>query len=110
MKTKKKPNFLFKVLALLFLIFIALIMAYESGYYETKASNKAILTKEAMEQFEQDLEKGEVVDIKDYLKEEDVDYSNKVTKIGNKLANSLSDIMTKGISQFFDTLKHLFWN
>lgn len=50
-------------------MFVSLLIAYESGYYETKMSNRAILTKEAMEQFESDVENGEVVDIKDYLKD-----------------------------------------
>ena len=40
---KKKPNLFFKILAILFLIYVAITIAYESGYYETKASNKAII-------------------------------------------------------------------
>ena len=44
-----------------------------------------------MEQFEADVSNGEVVDSKDYLKEEKVDYSNQITKIlwGNKLLDLL---------------------
>ena len=44
---------------------MALLIAYESGYYETRMGNRAVLTKEAMEKFEEDVENGEVVDIKD---------------------------------------------
>ena len=109
METKKKPNILFKILALLFLVFTALILAYESGYYETKNKNRAILTKEAMAKFEEDIKNGEVVDVKDYLKEERVDYSNTVTKVGNKITNNLSGFMTKGLSGLFKSLKGLFW-
>lgn len=109
MKKNKKSKYFFRILSVLFLIFVALLIAYESGYYETKASNRATLTKEAMEEFEKDLANGEIVDIKNYLKKEDTDYSNKVTKIGNKVSNSISDIMTKGISGVFNTLKGLFW-
>lgn len=92
-----------------FLVFVALIIAFESGYYETKSSNKAILTKEAMQQFEKDLQEGKLVDVKDYLEENNRDYSNGVTKIGNKISNSVSDVMTKGISGIFEALKGLFW-
>ena len=92
-----------------FVVFVALLIAYESGYYETKMSNRAVLTKEAMEKFESDVENGEVVDIHDYLKSEDVDYSNGVTKFGNKISNGISDVMTKGLSGLFDALKGLFW-
>ena len=84
MNKKKKNNYFFKILSVLFFIYLALLIAYESGYYETKASNRATLTKEAMEKFEEDVKNGEMVDIKDYLQEEKIDYSNKVTKMGNK--------------------------
>lgn len=94
---------------MLFLVFEALIIAYESGYYESKAGSRARLTKEAMERFESDIESGVAVDVNDYLEEEYVDYSNGVTKIGNKISNGISEVMTKGISGVFDTLKGLVW-
>lgn len=109
MKKKKKSRYFFRSLFVLFIIFIALIIAYESGYYETKAKNRAVLTKEAMEQFEEDVKNGAVVDLNDYLEEEYTDYSNGVTKIGNKISNGVSEVMTKGISGVFDVLKGLFW-
>ncbi len=109
MKPKRKSRHFFRILALLFIAFLGIIIAYESGYYEKQASNKAILTKDAMQRFEQDVANGQVVDINNYLKEDHIDYSNKVTKIGNKVSNSLSKFMTKGISGLFNTLKGLFW-
>lgn len=109
MKKNKKSKCFFRILWLFIIFFVALIFAYESGYYETKTGNRAVLTKEAMEQFEKDVENGEMVDVKDYLKDEKVDYSNGVTKIGNKISSSVSDIMTNGISGIFDALKGLFW-
>jgi len=109
MKKNKKSKYFFRILWALIIIFVALIIAYESGYYETKTGNRTVLTKEAMEQFETDLNNGQVIDVKDYLKEEKKDYSNGVTKIGNKLSNGISDIMTNGISGLFDALKGLFW-
>lgn len=109
MKKNKKTKFLFRILSFLFFIYIALLFAYQSGYYETKASNKAVLTKEAMKQFEKDVQSGQMVDVKDYLKEENVDYSNGITKFGNKISKGLSDVMTKGLSGLFDALKGLFW-
>ncbi|MCM1053733.1 MAG: hypothetical protein NC483_07155 [Ruminococcus sp.] len=109
MKKNKKTKYFFRTIWGLFLIFMALIIAYESGYYETKSGNRATLTKEAMENFENDLKNGKMVDVRDYLTKESVDYSNSVTKLGNKITNELSDIMTKGISGIFDVLKGLFW-
>ncbi len=109
MKIKRKSKYFFRILFCFFLVFVALLIAYESGYYETSLSNRAVLTKEAMERFESDVEAGEVVDINDYLKSSDVDYSNGITRFGNKLSSGLSDIMTKGLSGLFDALKGLFW-
>ena len=109
METKKKKNIFLRILTLLFFIYVVLYIAFQSGYYQTKAYHRAVLTKDAMEQFEADLQNGEVVDVKDYLKEEKVDYSNGVTKLGNKLSNGVSKVMTKGISGLFSALKDLFW-
>ena len=109
MKKSKKSKYFFRILFCFFLVYVALLIAYESGYYETRMSNKAVLTKEAMEQFEADVENGEVVDIKDYLKSDSVDYSNGVTKFGNKITNGISEVMTKGLRGLFDALKGLFW-
>ena len=67
---KSKSRYFFRVLFVFFLVYVALLIAYESGYYETKVGNRATLTKEAMEQFEADLENGEMVDVKNYLVEE----------------------------------------
>ena len=106
---KKKINLFFKILAILFLIYVAITIAYESGYYVTKSQNRAILTKEAMQRFENDLASGTIVDVKDYLVDEHPNYSNKITQIGNKVSIEISDIMTKGISGLFDVLKDLFW-
>lgn len=109
MKKSKKTKYFFRTLYVLLFIYIALIIAYESGYYETKSHNRAVLTKEAMERFESDLEQGQIVDVKDYLKDEKPDYSNSVTKVGNKISSGISDFMTKGLSGIFDVLKGWFW-
>lgn len=109
MKKNNKSKYFFRLLFVFFLIFVSLLIAYESGYYESKLSNKAVLTKEAMEKFEEDVKNGEVIDIKKYLKDENVDYSNGITKIGNKISNGLSDIFTNGLDGLFNALKGLFW-
>lgn len=106
---KKKSRYFFKVLFWLFVVFVALLIAYESGYYETKAHNNAVLTNEAIKEFESDVKNGKVVDLDKYLKDERKDYSNGVTKVGNKISNSISEVMTKGISGIFNVLKGLFW-
>ena len=109
MKKNKKSKYFFRILFCFFLVFVALLIAYESGYYETRMSNRAVLTKEAMDKFEEDVKNGEAVDVNDYLKSESVDYSNGITKIGNKISNGISEVMTNGLSGLFNALKGLFW-
>ncbi len=106
---RKKTNLFFKIIGLLFIIYMVVYIAYKSGYYETKVTNKALMTEEARAQFEEDLKNGEIVDLKTYLKEDRIDYSNKITKVGNKISESISDFMTKGIGSIFKVLKGLFW-
>ncbi len=109
MKKSQKSKYFFRILFCFFLIFVALLIAYESGYYESKMSKRAVLTEEAIKQFEDDVKNGEVVDVKDYLKSESIDYSNGVTKFGNKVTNGISEVMTNGLSGLFNALKGLFW-
>ncbi len=106
---KRKANIFFRILFLLFFVYVSLIIAYQSGYYETKMAKKVSITKEAMEKFEEDVRDGEVVDVKDYLVHDDVDYRNSVTKVGNKISGFISDIITKGLEGMVDGLKGLFW-
>ena len=48
---KKSGSWFFKVLLVLFLLYISLTIAIEAGYYEAKLSEKTTITEEAMEQF-----------------------------------------------------------
>ena len=109
MKKKSKAKPFFKILTILFIIFIALIITYESGYYESKVGARARLTNEAIKKFESDIQNGVAVDLNDYLEEEYVDYSNSVTKIGNKVTSGITKVITKGLGGVFDVLKNLVW-
>ncbi|MBQ9833983.1 MAG: hypothetical protein IJO33_02190 [Bacilli bacterium] len=106
---KKKNNLFFKVLSLLFFLFIALYIALESGYYETKIEKEVTLTNEKIKAFEEDVKNNEVINLDSYLEKKEVDYSNSISRFGNKLTNSLAKTLTKGLSGVFDIVKTLFW-
>ena len=55
---KKSGAWFFKILLVLFLLYISLTIAIEAGYYEAKLSEKTTITEEAMKQFEQDVKDG----------------------------------------------------
>lgn len=105
MKTK---NFLFKILFVFFLVFMALYIALESGYYDIKMGRKATITEEKLKEFEQDVKEGKEIDIKDYLTKDYTDYSSKVSRFGSKIGTSLDKLIDGGIEDFLNILGSLF--
>ena len=105
---KRKPNYFFIILSIIFIIFVSLSIAYESGYYEANISRKSKITQEKIEEFERDVKEGKEVDLKDYIDNDYVDYSSKVSKIGSKISNSIDNFMESGLSNFFDVISKLF--
>ena len=106
--TKKKTNWLWKIFCLLFLIFIALYIALESGYYETRMSKRTTLTQENIKKFEKDIKDGKAIDIDDYVVDENIDYSNTLTKAGNDLNEVIKKVFGGGLKESGKFLKSLF--
>lgn len=99
---KIKPKKIFNTIIFsLFILFISLYVAASNGYYEYKNMEKMQLTNEKMKQFENDLKEGKRVDIKDYFKEDNKIYDNKITKIGNTVSNFIDNSVMKGIEKTF---------
>jgi len=109
MKKKKPSRHFFRILTGLFVMFMIMYILLEFGYYESKLSKKATLTNANIQKFEKDIQEGKVVDLNSYIVEDNVDYSNNVTKVGTALSESVNGIMTEGISSVIDVLKKLFW-
>ena len=108
MKKKDKPNWFFRILVILFLIYISLNIAMSAGYYEAKLNEKTTLTEESIKQFENDIKEGKEVDINDYVVEKNRDFSNNTTKTGVFLSSLVEDFMSEGILKMTDILKKLF--
>ena len=105
---KKKNNYFFIILGMLFVVFISYIIAYNSGYYEMSNLKKARITEEKKEEFERDVKNSENVEIKDYLSDEYIDYSSTMSKVGNRLSNSIDKFIEGGLSDFLNTIGKLF--
>lgn len=108
MKKKKPSRHFFRIMSILFIVFIIIYIMIECGYYESKLSQKSALTNENIQKFEQDVKDGKPIDLNKYLIEEDVDYSNSVTKAGTVVSETMNSIMTEGLSSVFEVLKKLF--
>ena len=106
---KKKGNWFLRLMFVLFVVFLGLYIASVSGYYETQVGNKVALTEEAIRDFENDVLEGKNVDIKTYLQEDNKDYSNTFTDMGDRFSESVQKILTDGIGGIWDAIKVLFF-
>ena len=105
---KKKNNYFGLILGSLFIVFVAFIIAYNSGYYEANISRKSKITEEKLQEFEQDVKDGKEIDVKNYIENDYVDYSSSMSKLGNKLSSSIDSFMDSGFNDFFKLLEKLF--
>lgn len=88
-------NNIFKYLLVgLFIYFLIILVSSETGYYEYKNNLKASITEEKIKEFEKDILEGKNVNIKDYIKSDKKDYTNKITDFGSKI----SKLMIKGVN------------
>ena len=108
MEKKKKPNWFLRGLCLLFILYLSLTVAMETGYYESKLNEKTVLTDENIKRFEEDVRNGKAVDINDYVTEKTKDFSNNTTKTGVFVSSVVEDFMSEGISKAVDIFKKLF--
>ena len=106
---KEKMHPFFKLLIILFFIFFAFYIALVSGYYPSRVQKKALVTNEKLQAFENDLNKDDNVIRKTGYIEEDINYSNFVTKTGSALTNTLGKIIDKTSKGIKDVFKLLFW-
>lgn len=92
------------LLILICFSFVVSYIIYQTGYYEYKLQNRAVLTKEQMEQFETDVNEGKDVTLNDYLIDNHVDYSNKLTNFTVKVNNKVNKYIKKSIEGVFKLL------
>jgi len=104
---KQKMHPFFKLLIVLFIIFIAFYISLESGYYPSKVRKDAILTSKEISKFEDDVKSGRVVKENGYVKK-DINYSNFVTKAGNNLTYSIGKMLVEGSKGIKEIFKYLF--
>lgn len=91
------------VLILIFLFFVLYFMQ-ASGYNEYTRNRENMLTEEQIKEYEEDIEAGKDVTIKDYLNKDKVNYDNKVSDLGLDLSELIGDVFNKGMNAFFNML------
>jgi len=108
MEEKNKTNPFFKILFILFLLFISFYIAHESGYYPKEVSKKTIKTDNEIKKFESSIKNRKLIKTSGYIKK-DENYSNVVTKAGNALTYSFGKVIFEGVKGVKKTAKILFW-
>ena len=102
MKHKKMVKFFCTCIILIFL-FSYFIQV--SGYYEYNLQNKKNLTEDQIKQFELDVKEGKDIDLDRYLKDTQVDYSNKLTQTTSQASIKLNDYLKNFLSNTFKILE-----
>ena len=105
---KKNYNLFWWILSISFILFVSLVIAYDSGYYEANISRKSKITNEKIREFEQDVKQGKDIDIKDYVESDFIDYSSPMSKVGAKLSSTIDDFMNNSFTNFFSFVSRLF--
>ena len=106
-KNKSKQRFRFFMICIL-ILFAFVYLSGMTGYYESHLAKNTRLTKEAILEFEKDIEEGKAVDIKDYIKADITDYRNVYSKTGYNISNGINTVLNEGVTIFTDFLKTLF--
>ena len=108
METKKKPNY-FKILLIgLFFAYIVLYVLNVTGYYNGNIRRKVAFTEEQIKAFEGDVQNGEKVDLKDYLKGQEKNYTNNTSNMGYAISTNVESFLNNGIKDFIKVLSKFF--
>jgi hypothetical protein len=105
---KKKNNIVIKILLILFIIYMGLYIANISGYYESKIRDRTVVTDEKIKEFENKVSLGEEIDIDSFLDNERVDYSSKMSNLGDNITNNFENIIARVSKVFKNIVKSLF--
>lgn len=95
----KKIGKIFRFITLtLFITFASLYISQSAGYIEYENRKQVALTESQIKKFEKDVKDGKQVDVEKYLKTNEKNYQNNISKVGLKV----SKIMEKGVNKVVD--------
>lgn len=93
-----------RIFLILLVFFTALYVSEATGYYEYELHKKVELTDDKIKEFEQDVKNGKNIDIKNYLVETEIDYSNGFSKTGLVVSESIGNMVKTGLESTFNFL------
>ena len=102
MKNKNKIIKIFFFLC--FISYLTFYTAGRAGYYEYNERRKMTFIKEQIEQFENDVKNGKNIELKEYLKNTDKDYQNRLSKATLNISEYIAKYTKKGVNIIFTKL------
>ncbi len=100
-----KINKIFRnIIIVLFIIFIALFISQENGYYEYQEYKKVALTNEQIKEFEDDVKNGKKIDLKNYVSKTKKEYGNAVSNAGLSVSKQIEKYFKKAMEASFGAL------
>ncbi len=91
----------------LLMTYITLYFSQVTGYYEYQQSQKVLFTEDQIKQFEQDVNNGVNLDINEYIKNDDVNYENSISKLGLNISDLIGETLKTSIESTFTYLSKL---
>lgn len=89
-------------------MFLCLYSMSLNGYVDNINKKKTLYTEEQKNKFEQDVDNGEYLDLKDYTLVDEIDYSNRMSDLGVELSELISYTAGKSIELFNQLFAYLF--
>jgi hypothetical protein len=107
MENKNITKFFELIILISFLIFLALYISQSTGYYDYRNSKKTALTTNQIKQFEKDIHQGKKVDLNKYIKMNNKNYQNNVSRAGLTISSTTEKCMRKIVAGSFKFLGNL---
>lgn len=107
-KGKKGYSKFFRVLFVLFVVFLCVYSISVNGYVENISREKTLYTEEQIAAFERDVLEGKEIDINDYIMPEAIDYSNGISTFGEDVSNLIDYAAKKTMETFNSFFSLLF--
>lgn len=91
------------MLLVLFMMYFAIFVMVNLGYYEYASYKKKVFTEEQIAKYEEDIKNNINIDINDYLVDEE-DFQDKPKRMGLKISEFISNSCKQSVKEVFKFL------
>jgi Na+(H+)/acetate symporter ActP len=103
MKDKTITKVFKYIILVLFMMYFAIFVMVNLGYYEYASYKKKVFTEEQIARYEEDIKNNVDIDIEDYLVDEE-DFQDRPKRIGLRISEFISKSCKQSVSGIFKFL------